>query len=213
MAGGEDVLEDDVVDAPVGLVLALALLVLYHPALLVEPFLVDHAEQVPHAVRLHPQGEVQGVGRDDLEVVGAVGVRGAVHAGGAHAFERLEELAGIVLGAVEHQVFEKMGETRLAGFLVLRADVVPDVDGGHRRLRVLVDDQGQAVRECVLREGDVDGRRPGFGRLGRVCREAKRTRSEQQDDGPAPKGSGTGGERARCFGTGVFGHARLRQAR
>ena len=42
--------------------------------------LVDRAEQVPHAVRLEPQREIERGGRHRLEVVRAVEVRRAVHA-------------------------------------------------------------------------------------------------------------------------------------
>ena len=150
------VLEDHQEHLAVGLVLALPLLVLHHPALLVEPRLVDRAEHVPHAVRLHPQRHVEGGGRHHLEVVGAVLVGGAVHAGGPDAVERLEVVVVEVLAAVEHQVLEQVREAGLARRLVRRPDVVPDVDGDDRRLVVLVDDQPQAVVEDVLRVGDVD---------------------------------------------------------
>ena len=65
-------LQQRVADLAVGLVLALALLVLHHAALLVERRLVDRAEQVAHAVGLHPQRHVERGGRHVLEVVGAV---------------------------------------------------------------------------------------------------------------------------------------------
>ena len=150
------VLEDRQEDLAVGLVLALPLLVLHHAALLVEPLLVHRAEHVPHAVRLHPERHVEGRGRHHLEVVRAVLVRGAVHAGGPDPVEGLEVVVVEVLAAVEHQVLEQVRETGLAGRLVGRPDVVPDVDGDDRRLVVLVDDQPQAVVEHVLRVGDID---------------------------------------------------------
>jgi hypothetical protein len=53
-------------------------------------------------------------------------------------------------------VLEEVSETGLAGDLVLRSDVVPDVEGNDRRLVVLVDDQRQPVVEGEFLEGDVD---------------------------------------------------------
>jgi hypothetical protein len=140
-------------DLAVGLVLALALLVLHHAALLVEQRLVDRAEEVAHAVGLHPQRHVQRGGRHVLEVVGAVGVGGAVLVGGADQLERLEELAAVVLRALEHQVLEQVGEAAAPGRLVLAADVVPDVDRDDRRLAVGVHDHAQAVGQGELSKG------------------------------------------------------------
>src|SRR5262245_43297097 len=56
-------------------------------------------------------------------------------------------------------MLEQVREARLAGLLVLRADVIPDVDGDDRRLVVLVDEQRQPVLERELLVGNVrDGR-------------------------------------------------------
>ena len=77
--------------------------------------LVDRAEQVAHAVGLHPQRHVERGGRHVLEVVGAVEIGGAVHVGGADLLEGLEVLVLVVLRALEHQVLEQVGETGLAG--------------------------------------------------------------------------------------------------
>src|SRR3546814_8308978 len=88
----------DLTQLAVGLVLALALLVLDHAALFIEGLLVDRAEQVAHAVGLHPQRHVQRSGGHVLEVVGAVAVGGAVHVGGTGLLERLEVIARMVLG-------------------------------------------------------------------------------------------------------------------
>ena len=156
VAVGIGVLEDRQEDLAVGLVLALALLVLHDAPLLVQPGLVDGRPHVPHAVGLHPQRHVERRGRHDLEVVRPVLVRGPVHAGGPDPVEGLEVVVVEVLAAVEHQVLEQVREAGLADLLVAGADVVPDVDGDDRRLVVLVDDQAQAVVEDVLRIGDVD---------------------------------------------------------
>src|SRR5688572_5598303 len=63
--------------------------------------------------------------------------------------------------ALEHHVLEQMGEPGLAGQLVLRADVVPDVDGYHRCEMVLGDDQAETVLEALIgeRHGRDGGRR------------------------------------------------------
>ena len=88
MVGGIEPRREEVPDLAVGLVLALALLVLHHAALLVELGLADRAEQVAHAVGLEPERQVERGGRDVLEVVGAVLVGRAVQVGGADALER-----------------------------------------------------------------------------------------------------------------------------
>ncbi len=155
MVGREDVGQDVLVHAPVGGVLALALLVLHHAALRIQFLLPDRAEQVAHAVRFHPQRQVQGGGRHGLEVVGAVGPGGAVHVVSADFLERLEIAALVVFRAGEHQVFEQVGEAGLAGRLVAGADVVPDAHRHHRRLVVLVHHHGQAVGQGEAGVGDL----------------------------------------------------------
>jgi hypothetical protein len=134
----------------------LALFVLDHAALVVELLLRDGAEQMPHAIRLHPQREIERRGRHGLKIVGPVEPGGAVHAGRADALHRLEPLAVVVLRAVEHQMLEQMREAGLARGLVLRADVVPDADGDDRGFTVLVDDHGQAL---ATRNGRMRGQR------------------------------------------------------
>src|SRR5687768_13719915 len=115
-------------DAAIRLVFAFALFVLHDASLLIEPSLIDDPEQMSHAVRFHPQGGIERRGRHVLEVVGAVEVRRAVERGGANLLERPEVLVVVMLGALEHQMFEQMRKTGLARPLVLRPDVIPDVD-------------------------------------------------------------------------------------
>ena len=67
--------------------------------------------------------------------------------------------------ALEHHVLEEVGEAGLARDLVLRADVVPDVDRDDGREVVLGDDQAEAVGEALVGEGH--GRDAGH-RLGRL---------------------------------------------
>ena len=142
---GKMLAKDVLVHTPVGVVLTLALLVLHCAALRIQFLLPDRAEQVAHAVGLHPQRGVQRSARHGLEVVGAVEPGGAVHVGGADLFERLVISALVVLRAGEHQVLEQMGEAGLAGRLVAGADVVPDAHCHHLRLVVFVHHHGQAV--------------------------------------------------------------------
>ena len=135
----------------------LALLVLHHPALLVEPGLRDRPDHVAHAVGLQPEQVVQRVFRRVLEIVGAVLAGGAVHVGGADLLGGLEKVVVEVLAAVEHQVLEQMGEPGLARFLVLRADVIPDVHGHDGRLVIFVDKQRQSVIKDEAGVWNIDG--------------------------------------------------------
>ena len=50
-----------------------------------------------------------------------------------------------VLTAIEHQVFEQMGKTGLAGFLVFGTDVIPHINGHDGGLVVLIHQQSQAI--------------------------------------------------------------------
>ena len=156
MVGRKRVGQDHLVGAAVGAVLALALLVLHDAALGVEFLLADRAEQVAHAVGLHPQGHVERGGRHGLEIVGAVEPGGAVHVGRADLLERFEIGALVVFRTGKHQVLEQVRKAGLAGRFVGRADVVPDAHGDDRRLVVLVHDHGQPVRQGETRERDVD---------------------------------------------------------
>src|SRR6266436_2333267 len=168
MAGRIGALGHQHVDLAVGLVLTLPFFVLHHPALFGELRGVDRAEQMPHAVRFHPQRDVERGGGHVLEVVGAIVVGGAVLIGRADALERLEIVVVEMLAAVEHQVLEQVREPRAPGPLVLGAHMVPDVDGDDRRLVVLVDEQRQTVfqHETLIRDGDGRGCGRARGPLG-----------------------------------------------
>jgi hypothetical protein len=143
------------------LVVALALFVLDDAALLVEPRLVDRADQMAHAIGLQEEDLVESRFRDVLEVVRPIVVGRSVQVGRAERLDRLEVVVVVVLAAVEHQVFEKVGETRPSGLLVLRAHVVPDVHRHDGRLVVLVDDQREAVVQRVFLERDIGNRELG----------------------------------------------------
>ena len=99
-------------DDPIRLVLdALPALVADHVLLVREVRLVDHVEQVPHAVRFEPQPELELVGGQGFEVVGAIEVGGAVDRAAARPFDRAEmHVAGRMFRALEHHVLEEVGK-------------------------------------------------------------------------------------------------------
>ena len=68
-------------------------------------------------------------------------------------------------------MLEQVGEPGLAEFLVLRADVVPDVDGDDGRLAVFMNDQGEPVVEHELFVRDVDFL--GMGRNDKGCKQQR----------------------------------------
>ena len=144
----------------VGLVVhPLAALVHHHRALVFEARLGDRRQQEPHAVGLQPEPEVQVVGGQGLVVVGAIEPGRAVgHP--ADLLDVAEVLVDLhVLAALEEHVLEEVGEAGPARPLVLRADVVPEVDRHQGQAPVVVEDDPQAVGQGVLGEAEV-----GFGR-------------------------------------------------
>src|SRR5690606_41267775 len=68
------------------------------------------SQQGTHALRLHPDRQLQVVARHALEVVGAILVRGSIDRT-ADGLERFEVLAVVVFRTLEHQVDRK--STRL----------------------------------------------------------------------------------------------------
>ena len=155
----EQRLQHLVEDQAAGPVVALPLLVLDDAALVIEHALRDRAEQMAHPVAFHEQRPIERAGRHRLEIVGAVERGGAVDLGRADLLQIGEIVARQILGAVEHQMLEQMGEAGLALGLVLGADIVPDADADDRRLVVLVDDDGEAVveHELLVRDRDFAG--------------------------------------------------------
>ena len=148
-------------DLAVRLVFALALLVLHHTALLVQGLLVDCAQQVAHAVRFHPQRHIQRGGGHVFEIIGAVGIGGAVLVGGAHFLERGEEFARRVFAAVEHQVLEQMRKAGAAGRFVLAADVIPHVDRHDGGFAIGMHHHPQAIGEGEAFVRNIHRRRIG----------------------------------------------------
>ncbi len=166
VAGRVTLLRQNFTQGAIRLVLALALFVEHHAALLVELGLVDGAEQMAHAIGFQEQRQIECGRRHSLEIVGAIAVGAAVDPGGTGRFQRAEEFVVVVLGAVEHEVLEQMRETVAAFGLVLGTDVVPDVDRNQRRLVILVNDHRQAIGQLELLERHIDRRQAGGDRLG-----------------------------------------------
>ncbi len=132
-----------------------ALLVLDDLTLVVEVLLAERIEQGRHPVRLEPQRELELVGGQRLEVVRPIEPGRAVHrpAGGLHERDVLG--LGDMARALEHDVLEQVREAGLARDLVLRADVVPQVDGDDRSEVILGHDDPQAVGQSVVAERDL----------------------------------------------------------
>ena len=123
-----------------------------HPALFLHDFalgderlLVD--PQRRHAIGFHPHHQRQVLRGNRLpehrRVLVGVGV--------GLAADRRDD-RGVLLGldvarALEHQVLEEVREAGAARFLVLRADVIPELDVDDRRRLVLVQDDDHAVRQ------------------------------------------------------------------
>ncbi len=156
MAGGKASLGDQFFGDAIGFVVILTLLVLHNAALFVELGLVDGALQMAHAIRFQPQSQVESRSGHILEIVGPILVGRAVQIGCPDFLHGLEVIVIVILTAVEHQVLEKVGETRPSWFFVLGTHVVPDVESHDRRLVVLVNDERQAVVQDELLERNID---------------------------------------------------------
>ena len=124
-----------------------------------ERVLVD--AQRRHPVGFEPQHQRQVLRRHRLPehrlVVGRVGVALSADRGD----ERGVRFGLDVLRALEHHVLEEMREAGAARLLVLRADVIPELQVHDRRRVIFGEDHRQPVRqrEClVLQLGRPDGR-------------------------------------------------------
>ncbi len=160
MSGRMQVLDNDLVPAPVGSVLEpLPALVLDHVALVVELLLGERITERGQTVGLDPQELLEVRGRHGGEIVGAIGVGGAVDAAfaqvGAGVLDDPEVLAGNVLRALEHQMLEEMREAGPPLLFVLGSNVVPLVHVDDRQLAIDVQDHLQTVGKRVLLERDL----------------------------------------------------------
>ena len=88
--------------------------------------------------------------------------------------EGLEEVAGIMFGAFEHQVLEQMREPPLVALLVLGTDVIPEVHRHDRQVPGTADDDVEAVGKGGLGETEVRQAKGGD-------HEFKRKRAGNQD--------------------------------
>jgi hypothetical protein len=67
----------------------------------------------------------------------------------------MEVAAIVVLRTLEHQVLEQVREAGASRHFVLRADVIPDVDGDNGKRVILVDQDVETVGQRVLGIGNV----------------------------------------------------------
>ena len=164
------VFRDQLFGHTVGLVLALAFFVLHHAALQVELLLIEHAQQMSHAIALGEQRVVEHRGGHIFEIIGAIVVGRPVQIGRTDLLHRVDVGVIEVIAAAEHQMLEQVGESGLAGLLVLRSHVVPRVHGHHRSLVILMDEDSEAIRQHKLGVLDVRDRNIDAGRcLVRRC--------------------------------------------
>ena len=155
MPPGEQVFEDQLQRSAVGnIFIALPALVLDHAALVIQLLLSKGLSQKAHPVRLQPQHVFQRLAGHRLEVVGAVEAGGAVDATLPHVGTRRFQIGQIfpigVLGPLEHHVLEQVGHSGAARLLVLGADVVPQVDMGHGKLGIGMENDLKTVGQTVL---------------------------------------------------------------
>ena len=106
--------------------------------------------QAGHAVGLELHQELELVAGGALEIAGeVVGGEGVLRA--ADGRDRLREQAlRVLLRALEQQMFEEVGEPRLAGRLVGGADAIPDHVGDDRRAAIGNHHDFEAVGESEM---------------------------------------------------------------
>src|ERR1700741_2436451 len=112
-------------------------------ALVVE--IVFRNRQALHAIGFEKQAKVELVRRQDLEIVGAVLVGGAVHV--AAVIENKHEVftRSNILGAFEHHVFKEMRKTGATLSFVARTEVVSDGNGHYGCGMIFDGDHAQTV--------------------------------------------------------------------
>ncbi|EGF30136.1 hypothetical protein IMCC9480_2095 [Oxalobacteraceae bacterium IMCC9480] len=153
----EQLVEQGFFDDAVGRVLdALAALVTDHVNLVGQCRLVEHVEQITHAVGMDPQRQFELVRRHGVEVVGAIEIGTAIGVGRAGTFEQfVGRAARHVLRGGEHHVFEQMRKTGQAGRFIGRTHVVPEIDGRQWQAVILDQDDVEAIGQCVFFERDL----------------------------------------------------------
>ena len=145
----------------VGLVFTLALNVLHHAPLRIEPGLINGPQQMTHPVGFNPLGDVQGILRNVFKKIRAVVARRAVQIRGANAFHGFKERALIatafeMVAPREHEMLEQVRKTGFARLFVFGPDMIPEVDRDNRRLVVLVYDQREPIGQHEFFEGNFD---------------------------------------------------------
>jgi hypothetical protein len=103
-----------------------------------------------HAFGFQPQGELQLVGGESLDIDGLIegGIGIAVAAAAADKVEVIGPAKAI--GAAKHHVFEHVSEALALGPFVLGADVIPEMNGHNGAGRVLERDDLEAVGQGDL---------------------------------------------------------------
>ncbi|MNV09369.1 hypothetical protein D3C71_998580 [compost metagenome] len=167
---------------------ALAVFLLHHVALGGEGRLIDH--QRAHAVGLGEEDALQVVGGDHLVIGGdVVGGEGVVHAADVLG-QTVERLRRHVLGRLEQQVFEQVGEARTARRIILGAHAIPDLDR---------DVRGRGVA------GGIDLHAVGQHALGKAQRRYGDPALSRGGDGGRRALGGGGGGQAQQQGRGAGG--------
>ena len=129
-------------------------LVLHHLALVVELLLGHRRQQAGQPVGLEPQGQLQLVAGQRLEVVGAVEPGRCVEGAAGSLHERHVLALLDVQRPLEHHVLEQVGEAGLARLLVPAAHVVPQVYGHDRGTVVRRQEDAQTVFQRVTVDRD-----------------------------------------------------------
>ncbi len=152
----KQLVEHRLVDDAVRLVLdALPALVADDVLLVREIGLIDHVEQVAHAIGFEPQPEFELVRRQRFEVVRAIEVGRAVDVAAAGALDGAEVRVALhVLRALEHHVLEQVGETGAPRLFVGRPDVIPEIHRDQRQPVILGEDHVEPVGQRVFFEVD-----------------------------------------------------------
>ena len=152
MLPGKQVVPQGFLDDAVRLVLArLAAFVAHHVLLVRQRRLVEHVEQIAHAVGMGPQGEFQLMGWDSVVVVSAVERSGGIRFRAACSLQQqFCRTARNMLGTGKHHVLEEMRKAGAARFLVRGADVIPDVDRCQRQTLVFHKNDFEAIGKPVF---------------------------------------------------------------
>jgi len=122
----------------------------------------ERRQQIPHAIRFHPQRELERARWHNFPIVRAIAVGGSVERR-AGALQRLKVAAIVMLRSLEHQMLEQVRKSGVAGPLVFRTDVIPEVHGDDRAGVVFVQQDVEAIGERVLGEGNVHRNLPQVG--------------------------------------------------